>query len=478
MNISTAHADLTTASADAVAIAVSSTDALSSLDAAFDGTLLPLLEERGFKASAGSVQTVPTFGRIAARHLIIAGTGDGERAGRLAAAGAIGFAARDAKASSLVADLGPLSGFGEDLIETLGAGNYRYDVYRKETARKPAIADLTLVGDDLPAGAADAANKRIAAQSNARDLVNAPAADLYPETLADAARKLADIPHVNVEVVDFEECKKRGYVGIVAVGQGSDKPGCLIHITYRPPGANAHLALVGKGVTFDAGGLSLKPSSGMQTMRCDMGGAATMLATTQAVASLGVPVALDTFLGAVENMVSGNSFKLGDILTYRNGVTVEIHNTDAEGRLVLADCLINACETDATHIIDAATLTGACVVALGPDYTGMFTNDDEMASELSTAAEQTGEGIWRLPLDKAYNRMLKGTWGQIKNVGGRAAGSTTAGLYLGHFVTDDKRWTHLDIAGSAFQDSKNAHWEPGGTGQMVRTLTRWISSKA
>ena len=175
-------------------------------------------------------------------------------------------------------------------------------------------------------------------------------------------------------------------------------------------------------------------------------------------------------------MVNGNSFKLGDILTYNNGVAVEIHNTDAEGRLVLADCLLEANKVDAaSHILDFATLTGACVVAIGSDFTGLFTHSDELATGLMTAAKATDEGLWRLPLHKPYNDMLKCEWGKIKNVGGREAGATTAALFLEHFV-EDKTWAHLDIAGAAFLDKAKGPYVAGGTGQMVRSVTTWIES--
>jgi leucyl aminopeptidase len=266
--------------------------------------------------------------------------------------------------------------------------------------------------------------------------VNAPAADLYPESLAAKARELAALPGVTVEVWDFEKCRAEGLVGIVGVGQGSDRPGVLIHVSYRCQGTpKDHVALVGKGVTFDSGGLSLKPTDGMMSMRCDMGGSATMLAATAIAAELGLALNLDTYCPAVENMVSGNSYKLGDVLRYRNGVTVEINNTDAEGRLILADALVLASELPTvTTIVDAATLTGACVVALGDDFTGLFTESDALATELAAAAETNGEGLWRLPLYGGYKEHLKSDFAQLKNSGGRPAGAITAALFLQHFV--------------------------------------------
>ncbi|MEO0603153.1 MAG: M17 family metallopeptidase, partial [Myxococcota bacterium] len=234
-----------------------------------------------------------------------------------------------------------------------------------------------------------------------------------------------------------------------------------------------------KGVTFDAGGYSLKPSSAMQTMRCDMGGSAVMLGATAAIAELGLPVAVDCLVGAVENLVSGNAFKLGDILRYTNGVTVEIHNTDAEGRLVLADCLIRACKVDGVQtVIDAATLTGAAVVAVGSEYTGLFTDDDALAVELLDAADSTGEGLWRLPLHGPYKELLRSDYAQIKNVGSREAGATTAALFLQHFATEAPRWAHLDVAGPAFLDKASSRYAPGGTGEMVRSLVSWAAKQA
>ena len=196
-----------------------------------------------------------------------------------------------------------------------------------------------------------------------------------------------------------------------------------------------------------------------------MGGAATMLGAAGAIAELGTPIKVDTFIGAV-NMAGANSYKLGDILKYNNGVTVEIHNTDAEGRLVMADCLIQASNLESvTHILDAATLTGACVVALGEDFTGIFTDNDALYGDLAQCAELEGEGLWRLPLHKPYNTKLKSEWAQIKNVGGRAAGSTTAALFLQHFVDESKTWAHLDVAGSAFNDRTHLFYSAGATNQ-------------
>jgi leucyl aminopeptidase len=229
------------------------------------------------------------------------------------------------------------------------------------------------------------------------------------------------------------------------------------------------LALVGKGVTFDSGGLSLKTPEGMLTMKCDMAGAATVLGAMTAIARLKLPVNVVGYMGLVENMPGGSAFKLGDILTARNGVTIEVLNTDAEGRLVLADVLSYAVDAGASHIVDLATLTGACVVALGEDVAGAFTNDQGWCDSVTAAAKTTGELVWQLPMWDLYDDLIKGDVGDIKNTGGRWGGSITAAKFLQRFV-GGKPWVHLDIAGPAFASSNKPQREGGGTGCFVRTL--------
>lgn len=445
--------------------------------------LAAYLERQGMTSKAGTSHTLPGLGHAKAHQLAIVGLGDDTAADRAKAYGKVGQLARAAKATSAALAGATLDAAAlQDALEYVAVGNYFFEDYLPEKQKKPQLGSLAIVGH-APDGADDAiaaAAIRARHQRWCRDLVNLPAGDLYPETLAaQATETLGAIDGVTVEVWDLAKCIDEGLVGIEAVGRGSTKPGVLIKATYAPAGAKDHVALVGKGVTFDAGGLSLKPSNAMQTMRCDMGGAATTLATFAAVAELGLDVAVTAFVPSVENMVAGDSFKLGDILTYRNGVSVEIHNTDAEGRLILADALCLASEEDSVStIVDMATLTGAIIVSLGPDYTGLFTKDDALAGALLDATAVTGEKMWRMPLDDAYNRMLKGTWGQIKNVGGREGGSITAALYLQHFVGEGKRWAHLDIAGTAFADAALDPYVTGGTGQVVRALTTWLAGIA
>ena len=477
MNITATTAPPESLSVDLLAVAVGDDLAqVDALDALLGGHLRPVLEQREFTGKPGTSVRLPTLGGLAARELVLLGVGDGAPAAIHRAAALAGREARAARATSLALDLA--CDHTAALVEALHAGAYLYEAYKPEDERTPALSEVLLRGDH---GDAELARGAVRArwQGQARDWVNAPPAELFPESLAAEARRLADLPGVTVEVWDWDRCLAEGCVGIRAVGAGSSKPGALIHVAYRPEAPAAHVALVGKGVTFDAGGLSLKPTAGMVTMKCDMGGAATVLAATGAVAELGLPVAVDTFVGAVENLLGADAYKLGDVLRYPNGVTVEIHNTDAEGRLVLADALLQASKVEgATHIVDAATLTGAAVVALGPEFTALFTADDRLACDLMEVATGEGEGLWRLPLHQPYKRMLKSEVAKIKNVGGREAGSTTAALFLSHFVGEGKKWVHLDIAGPAFADKPHGPWVYGGTGQMVRTLASWIGSLA
>jgi leucyl aminopeptidase len=358
------------------------------------------------------------------------------------------------------------------VLEGFGAGNYRFDQYKPESDRKAAIEQLTVLGP-TDSSVIATAQALIDGTSMARDLVNETPAELYPETMADAARSLAS-EQLTVDVWDVDRLREAGMGGILAVGQGSSRPPRMIHLIYQPRGeSRGSIALVGKGVTFDAGGLSLKSTTGMLTMRCDMAGGATVIGAMRAIRDLAPDVTVHGIVGAAENMPSADAYKLGDVLRIHNGKTVEVHNTDAEGRLVLADCLSFASGLGVDQVVDLATLTGACVVALGGYYSGLFTRDESLANHLLQAASGAGEGLWRMPLPEHYRDKLKADWAQVKNVGGKEAGAITAALFLSEFV-DGPAWAHIDIAGPAFTDKKFRHLAPGGTGAMVPSLARWI----
>ncbi len=450
------------------------TDALAGLGA-FAGALAKLAAEEEFTGKAGSSLAAPSFGQVAAGRVLLVGLGEVKASDVRAAAGTAGNQAR-AKGHKNVALAFP--GVTPDVcaaLEAFAEGNYRFDKY-KTGPKKAAAESLTLVGVAEDAAAVARAEAMIAGQTLARDLVNEPAAEIYPESLARVAEGLAS-DRVSVTVLDFDTIVAKGMGGIVGVGQGSTRKPRFVHMTYTPAGAQkGHLAFVGKGVTFDSGGLSLKPSDGMQTMRCDMAGAAAVIGAMKTISQLQPSVRVDVIFGAVENMMSGDSYKLGDILKMYNGKRVEIHNTDAEGRLVLADCLHYASELKPDAIVDLATLTGAAVIALGDWYSALYTRDDALAASLAGFAQDAGEAVWRMPLVDMYKDKLKAEWGDMKNVGSRAGGSITAALFLSDFVSGDAKWAHIDIAGPAFLDSALLHYAAGGTGTMVRTLARWAET--
>ena len=303
-----------------------------------------------------------------------------------------------------------------------------------------------------------------------RDLVNRPPQEITPLGFAKRAEAVASEAGLRCEVLEQHRLEQERMRSMLAVAQGSSQPPCMVVVEHDGGGPNGpRLALVGKGVTFDSGGLSLKPTDGMLTMKCDMAGAATVLGAMTAIARLKLPVNVVGYMGLVENMPGGSAFKLGDILTARNGVTIEVLNTDAEGRLVLADVLSYAVDAGVDRIVDLATLTGACVVALGEDVSGAFTNDQAWCDSVLAAAKEAGEDVWQLPMWDLYEDLIKGDVGDIKNTGGRWGGAITAARFLKHFVAD-KAWVHLDIAGPAFASSNKPHREAGATGYMVKTL--------
>ena len=310
----------------------------------------------------------------------------------------------------------------------------------------------------------------------ARDLANTPPAEKTPTMLAERARMEATKAGIEVEVWDNDRIKSERFGGLLGVAAGSDEPPAFVVLNYKKGGDAPTLALVGKGVTFDSGGLSLKPSASMEDMKSDMTGAAVTLATMIAVARLNWPVNLRGYLALTENMTGGRAMKLGDVLTMRNGKTVEVLNTDAEGRLILADALSYAVEGKPERIIDLATLTGACLVALGMNRAGLFSNHDEFANDVVDASNQSGEPVWRLPLDKAIGASLKSHVADIKNVGGKWGGAILAAKFLEEFVGETP-WAHLDIAGPSWADTESATRDAGGTGCHTRTLVALIEAR-
>jgi leucyl aminopeptidase len=447
--------------------------AAAELDKATQGAVSRLIEAGDVSGKSGQLAAMLAPAGVRARVIVLAGLGPRERLSVAEAYQAVSGAAR------LIAERArPRVAFylAEDWNGRLQeaavcaalAGCQGQDLYRSEKKRYPFEQ---LLWKDVPASTLESGRILGESVNLTRRLVNEPPDRCYPESVADEARRVAEETGIQIEVWDEPRLQAERCGCLLAVAQGSSRPPRLVMLRYQgaEPGAPT-LALVGKGVTFDSGGLSLKPSDGMKTMKCDMAGAATVLGAIQAIARLKLPVNVTGFLGLVENMVSGNSYKLGDVLTSRNGKTVEVLNTDAEGRLVLADVLDVAVQNKVSRIVDLATLTGACVVALGNDVAGLMTNHPAWCESVEAASKQAGEFAWQLPMFPMYAEQIRSEVADIKNVGeGRWGGAITAAKFLEEFVAETP-WTHIDIAGPSFAEKPRPWSEAGATGAFVRTL--------
>lgn len=316
------------------------------------------------------------------------------------------------------------------------------------------------------------------AQNFSRDLANEPANRLTPTLLADRAKQMAGEFGLECEVLDQDRMRQLGMGALLGVAQGSAEPPALIVVRYKPskaPASSDHLGLIGKGVTFDTGGISIKPSDGMEKMRYDMAGGAAVLGAMRAIAQLKPAIPVTALVPAVENMPGSKAQRPGDIVTSLSGKTVEVLNTDAEGRLILIDALTYAQRLGCTHMVDAATLTGAIVVALGNVNIGAFTNNDAFLGKLLAAAKSEGEKTWQLPMDEEYKELLKSNFADLHNIGGRSGGSITAAWFIRDFVGETP-WIHLDIAGTAWLDDAKPHMAKGATGVGLRTFVRMAES--
>jgi leucyl aminopeptidase len=345
----------------------------------------------------------------------------------------------------------------EALVTGTILGSYRFDRFQgkraaADEAAAPAIESLTLLGPESVAAAAETARVYATAQNRARDLQSTPANFATPSFLASRAEEIA-VTHdaVTVDVLGPEQIAAKGMGGLVSVSRGGGEPARLIVLRYSGGGSGPTLGLVGKGVTFDTGGISLKPGAGMHEMKYDMSGAAAVLEAVAAIAELGLAIDVVAVVPSTENMPSGTAIKPGDVITQYNGVTVEVNNTDAEGRLILADALAYAVELGAERIVDLATLTGAVVIALGSTYAAVIANDDELAEAVSRAGSESGELTWRLPLHPEFKALMKGTVADLSNLASkRKAGTITAASFLEEFVGETP-WAHIDIAGTAWE---------------------------
>ena len=427
--------------------------------------------------------------RFVAGAVLLVGVGKKEDFTVEAARRALGRAATTARRFGTVATTFPqafTAAKAADAVqaaaEGLGLGDYRFDRYRSKSENGKGVTRVEVLGSrKWPAKPLKDAVKRAAivvdAVCWARDLVNTPAGDMPPAEIAREAQRMARSVGLTCKVWNESQLDKGGFGGILGVGKGSVNPPRLIELTYTGAGNATPIALTGKGIAFDSGGLSIKDAKGMETMKDDMGGAASILGTMKAIARLKPKINVIAAIPCSENMPSGSAQKPGDVITHRGGTTSEVLNTDAEGRLVLADALAFLGERKPELIVDTATLTGACVVALGTSITGAMGNDDALIRELIAAGEATGEPIWQLPLHKEYRALIDSPVADIKNVGDRWGGAITAAWFLAEFVGETP-WCHLDIAGPAFSDRGTDLSPRGATGAPVRTLVKFVLDRA
>ena len=495
VSLSTSESAPETAEADILVIGVVQTPAgpaaapgLAGVDEALGGTLADALVALGATGELEELSKIPGGGKLPATLVLAVGLGeapqegssfDAERLRRAAGTALRAAAAKkksggtddDSPAGKAVTIALPALTEAEAEAVTAGAllGAYSFRRYRPTPAGDLALTVLTGDGN----GDAVRRGEIVAKAVNlVRDLVNTSPLDLPPAALADEAERVAAEAGLAAEVLDETALREGGYGGLTGVGQGSTRPPRLVRLSYTHPEATRTVAFVGKGITFDSGGLSLKPPKSMETMKCDMSGAAAVLAATAAVAGLALPVNVVAYLCAAENMPGGAAQRPSDVIRIYGGKTVEVLNTDAEGRLVLADGIVRSGEDDPVLIVDVATLTGAATVALGNRTTGVMGSSDEVAAEVAAIMREAGEPAWAMPFPEELRKGLDSTVADLVNVSPeRGGGMLTAGLFLKEFVPDGVAWAHLDIAGPAFNEKGAFGYTPkGGTGAAVRAL--------
>jgi leucyl aminopeptidase len=471
-----------------------------SFDKALDGLLTRLIAEEQFKGKKGQTLALHTHGRVGSARLLLVGAGARKD---FTPADLRGFAARvyKAGAAASVKSVTVVMPYTEGVVQERASqflaegalsAAYKFDKYltgEKKKSDAPSVDEIKIAmsADNVDGSRLESLKRGVQrgeqvaeAVALARDLINEPAGEMTPRKMAEVAQRVAKQHGLEVKVLGPKECEKLGMGMYLAVAQGSEEEPRFIHLTYRPKGktpSRKTIALVGKGVTFDSGGLSLKPSNAMEDMKVDMSGAAAVIAAIGVLADLGVPFEVHALAACTENMPSGKSYKLGDVLKSMAGKTVEINNTDAEGRLTLGDAITYAKEEiKPDEIFDFATLTGACMVALGPHTAGVMGNDLSLVERWLAAARLAGEDMWHLPLPEKLRDQLKSDVADMRNTGERYGGALTAGLFLKEFVGDTP-WVHVDIAGPASADKESGHIPKGGTGFGVATLVEYLASR-
>ncbi len=457
------------------------------VESGVDGFDAAVLDTAGFAGKADQVHLQPVDGGFVGLVGLGPATDATEAAIRRAGAALARSCSRHARVAVRPADgIDVASGPARQaLAEGVILGGYRFTSYKSavgnggDDGEQPRLARVDVVGsasaaakEALARGAAIAAGVCVA-----RDLSNEPGGSLTAPVFAREAVAIARKVGLKSRVWTEAEIKKQRLGGLLGVNRGSTNPPRYVELTYEPEGdPAATLALVGKGITFDAGGLSIKTAQGMMAMKMDMCGAAAIIGAMSVLPAVGAAVRVKGYLPMTDNMLGGDATRPGDVLTIRNGKTIEVLNTDAEGRLILADALSLACEDEPDAIVDLATLTGACMVALGPSIAGLMGNDEAFIADVRAAADRVGERVWPLPLPAEYAKQFESSVADMKNIGGNHGGALTAGLILQQFVADDIPWVHLDIAGPARAESHDGEISKGGTGFGVRTLVELAST--
>ncbi len=444
-----------------------------------DWSLAEYLSDSGFKGKPGELASVPALGKLPVKSVAVVGLGPRDETGPGTFRRAAAAAARHLAEQSVIVSVLHQAGDGDDITgaaaEGFLLGSYRFLEHKSDPhpARLREIRFLGAGEDAIERGLAYAS-----AANCARDLTNETPAFLTPTILARRAQEIAAENGLTCTVLKAGDLKDKGFGGILGVSAGSPEEPRLIELRYSPEGATRSVALVGKGITFDSGGLSLKPAKGMETMKTDMGGAAAVLGAMSSLSRLSPKVEVRAYIASSENLPGPGAIKPGDVITHYSGTTSEVLNTDAEGRLVLADVLALASERSPDAIVDVATLTGAIVVALGEGATGLFCNEDDLADEIGEAGERAGERVWRMPLFDDYRKDLDSEIADIKNVSDRPGKSIHAALFLRDFVGEGIPWAHLDIAGTARAESSHDEVCRGGTGTAARTLLAFVEGRS
>ncbi|MGG6265666.1 leucyl aminopeptidase [Leptolyngbya sp. AN03gr2] len=485
MNLTVTGTPLLEWTGDGLAIALFEgaelTGDLTNLDQKLSGAIADLIADAEFKGKSGSTASTRIAGSPI-RKLLLVGLGKPDaftletlrRSGAAAAKLAKRERCKTVGMSFPVYQNDP-AGTTQAIVEGIELSLYKDLRFKSEPDDSAKIESIELLGLAGQEAEIEKARQICSGVFLARELVAAPANYVTPITMAETALAIANEYGLDIQILEKEDCEKLGMGAFLGVAQASDLPPKFIHIIYRPQGTpRKKVAIIGKGLTFDSGGLNIKGAgSGIEMMKTDMGGAGATFGAVKAIAQLKPDVEVHFISAVTENMISGRAIHPGDILTASNGKTIEINNTDAEGRLTLADALVYTEKLGVDAIVDLATLTGACVVALGDNIAGLWSPNDELADQLLKASEQSGEKLWRMPMEEKYFDSMKSGIADMKNTGARAGGAISAALFLKQFVKETP-WAHLDVAGPVWADKENGYNGAGATGYGVRTLVNWV----